>query len=132
MHKRTITYIDFDGNERKEEHYFNLTRAELIEMETSITGGMSTMLQQISDKVDIPQLMKNFKTIILKSYGIKSLDGRSFKKSEEISNDFEYTGAYDVLYSTLVTDAKEAVDFINAILPPRAAGAEAPALTPAT
>lgn len=132
MHKRTITYVDFDGNERKEDHYFNLTRAELIEMETSITGGMSTMLQQISDKVDIPQLMKNFKIIMLKAYGIKSPDGRSFKKSEEISNDFESTGAYDALYTTLVTNAKEAVDFINAIIPPQPANATAPQVTPAT
>lgn len=40
MLEKVITYTDYDGNERKEKFYFNLTKAELTEMELSMREGL--------------------------------------------------------------------------------------------
>lgn len=117
MLKKVIAYTDYNGVERKEEHFFNLNKAEIMEMELSIVGGLTSMINRVVAAQDGPTIMKIFKDLILKSYGIKSPDGIQFEKSEAISRKFEQSGAYDVLFMELVTDAKAAADFINGIVP---------------
>lgn len=117
MLKKTITYTDYNGVERKEDFYFNLTKAELMDMQLTTVGSYTEMVKAIIDTKDIPQLIKLFKEIILKSYGIKSPDGKRFMKSEEISREFAETEAYSILYMELVTDEKAGADFVNNIVP---------------
>ena len=117
MLKKTIKYVDYDGHERSENFYFNMSKAELMEMELGTVGGMQNLIQLIIDKQDIPKIMEAFKTIILKAYGEKSADGRRFIKSEELSTAFSQTEAYSNLYMELVTDAEAAARFINGIVP---------------
>lgn len=117
MLKKTITYTDYNGTERTENHYFNLSKAELTEMELSTTGGFAEMIQNIIDAQDGPAIMKIFKDIILKAYGEKSPDGKRFIKSDELSTEFSQTEAYSELFMELVTDAEKASEFINAIIP---------------
>lgn len=117
MFKKTITYTDFDGNERTEDFYFNLTKAEIIEMEAGTTGGFADKIKRMIDSKDAPTIMSTFKEFILRSYGVKSEDGRYFDKSEEISRRFEHTEAYSVLFTQLCTDAEEAAKFVNGIMP---------------
>ena len=117
MLKKLIKYTDYNGNERQENFYFNLNKAELMEMETEVTGGMRNLLNLIMEKQDIPKIMAAFKTIILKAYGEKSPDGRIFNKSEELSNAFTHTEAYNVLYMELLSDANKAAQFITSLMP---------------
>lgn len=117
MIKKTIKYVDFKGNEREEDFYFNLSKPELMEMELTTKGGMSEYLEKIVKAQSREELIKWFKIIILKSYGEKSEDGRRFIKSEELSTAFSQTGAFEQLYMELVTDEQKAADFINAIIP---------------
>ena len=117
MYKRTIKYTDYNGVEREEDFYFHLNKAEVIEMEASESGGYGEMLKRIVMSHDAPTIMKNFKTFILKSYGVKSPDGKYFDKSEEISRAFEHTEAYSILFTELCTNADKAIEFIGAILP---------------
>lgn len=117
MLKKTIVYTDFNGTERTEDHYFNLTEADLIEMETGVTGGLSEMLNGIINAKDQAALIKFFKDLILKSYGIKSPDGKTHDKSEKISHDFACSGAYPVLFMELATDADAATAFVKGIIP---------------
>lgn len=117
MLKKTIAYTDYDGNERKEDFYFNLTKAELLEMELGISGGMQNFLQRIIDAKDVPELADIFKKIILKSYGVKSPDGKRFVKSDELTTEFTQTEAYSELYMELCTDSDKAAAFMNAIIP---------------
>ena len=124
MLKETITYIDYKDNQRTEDFYFNLTEAEVMEMEMSTSGGYAEMLQRIIDAQDAPSLMKEFKTFIFKAYGEKSPDGKRFIKSEELSLAFSQTEAYAILFKKIVTNAKAAADFINGVMP--AAKNEAP------
>ena len=117
MLKKPITYTDYNGVERTEDFYFNLSKAELMEMELGVTGGMTEMLNKIIAAKDAPSLMKTFKEMIMKSYGIKSDDGKRLVKSEEISTAFTQTEAYSVLFMELITDDKAAADFVNGIIP---------------
>ena len=117
MLKKIITYTDYNGVERTEPFYFNLSKAELMEMELGVTGGMTEMLNKIIDAKDGPSLMKTFKEMIMKSYGVKSDDGKRLIKSEELSIAFTQTEAYSVLFMELITDDKAAADFVNGIIP---------------
>lgn len=117
MLKKTITYNDYNGNERTEDFYFNLNKAELMEMELSISGGLTEMIQKIIATHDAPAIIKIFKELVLKAYGEKSLDGKRFEKSEELSRAFSQTEAYSILFMDLATNAENAAKFINGIVP---------------
>ena len=117
MFKKTIKYTDFDGVERKEDFYFNLTKAELLELQMSMDGGLRSYLERIVKTQSQPELIKMFKEIIMKAYGEKSPDGKRFMKSDEIRMNFECTEAYSELFMELATNSDAAADFINALLP---------------
>ena len=117
MIKKTITYEDYMGNERTEDFYFNLSKAELTEMELGITGGFSAMVEKITKAKDTPAIVKVFKELLLKSIGVKSPDGRRFIKSDQIREEFEQTEAYSQLFMLLATDADAAAEFVNGVLP---------------
>ena len=117
MYKKTIKYVDYDGNEREEDFYFNLNKAELLNMDFSSDGSLEAYINKIVKEQDKKSLIKLFQDIILMSYGEKSLDGKHFKKSKEITDDFVSTEAYSNLYIELATNSKAAADFVNGIIP---------------
>lgn len=117
MIKETITYTDYNGVERTEDFYFNLTKAELMEMEMSETGGLSETIQKIINAKDVPAIVGIFKDLVLRAYGEKSPDGRRFIKSDELRKSFEQTEAYSELFMKLATDADKASEFMNGIVP---------------
>ena len=117
MLTKTITYKDFNGAERTEDFLFNLTKAELIEIEMSTTGGLVEMVNRIVAAQDAPAIIKVFKDLILKAYGVKSPDGRGFIKNDELRAEFESTEAYSELFLELATNAEAASEFVNGIMP---------------
>lgn len=117
MLKKTMTYVDYNGVERTEDFYFNLTKAELMEMELGISGGMAEMLQKIVASQDAPEIIRIFKDLVLKAYGVKSPDGKRFIKNAELRAEFEQTNAYSDLFMELATDATAASNFVNGIMP---------------
>lgn len=138
MLKRTFKYTDYNGKEREEEYRFNLSKAELLEMELSASGGMEAMLRQLVKTEDNKQIMAIFKEIILKSVGEVSPDGRRFIKNQEIRESFEQSEAFSELFVELATDADAAANFLKGIVPAELAAnmkeaeaeADTPALTP--
>ena len=121
MLKKNIKYTDYNGVERNEEFLFNLSKAELMEMEMSTQGGLAGMIQKVVDTQDAPAIIKVFKDIILKAYGEKSADGKRFIKVSEtgapLSIGFSQTEAYSQLFMELATDAESAANFIKGIIP---------------
>ena len=117
MLKKTIKYTDYDGNEREEDLYFNLNKAEVTEMELSKQGGLSEYIKRIVAAQDAPSLVELFKELICKSYGEKSLDGKRFVKSKELTEEFTQTEAYAELFVELASNAEEATKFVNGIMP---------------
>ena len=117
MLKKTIKYTDYNGVERTEDFYFNLNKAEIMEMQLTTVGGLDAYLKKIISAQDMPTLMRIFKDLVLKSYGVKSDDGRRFIKNEKLREEFEQTEAYSILYMELSTDADAAAAFVNGIIP---------------
>lgn len=123
MLKKNIKYVDYDGNDRAEDFYFNLNKAEVIELQLGTVGGLTKTLEKIVQEKDTSRIIEYFKTIILNAYGEKSADGRRFIKSQELRDAFEQTEAYSELFMELASDAKMAAEFINGVLPKEAADA---------
>lgn len=121
MISKTIKYTDYNGIEREEKFLFNLTKAELMEMELGTTGGMVEMIQKIIDTQDGPAIIKIFKDLVLKAYGEKSADGKRFIKINDagvpLSIGFSQTEAYSQLFMELATDAEAAANFVKGIVP---------------
>lgn len=117
MLKKTITYTDYDGNERVEDFYFNLTKAEIAEFEHSESGGLSKILKKIVAENDNKRLVSLFKDLILRAYGEKSNDGKRFIKNQELRDAFSQTEAYSELFMELAGDAEAAAAFVNGITP---------------
>ena len=117
MYTRTIKYTDYNGVEREEKFSFNLTKAEIMEMEMSEVGGLTETINRIVAAQDAPQLIKLFKDLILRAYGEKSADGKRFIKNDEIKEAFSQTEAYSILFMELAQDADKASEFVNGIIP---------------
>ena len=123
MLKKSISYTDYNGNSRTEDFYFNLTQAEVTEMEVSVDGGLVEMIKRIVAAQDGRQIIATFKDIILRAYGEKSPDGKRFIKSPELRDAFAQTEAYSQLFMELATDADAAAAFVNGITPAKAVSA---------
>lgn len=117
MIKKTITYTDYNGNERTEEFYFNLTKADITKMELSVKGGLAEMIKRIVDAQDTPAIIDVFEDLIKRAYGVKTPDGRGFVKRPEDLEAFMATEAYSQLFMELATDADAASKFVNGIVP---------------
>ena len=121
MLKKTITYNDYEGHERTEEYHFNLDEGEIMEMELSVSGGFSKMVEKIISEERHPELFQIFKELVLKAYGEKSGDGKYFLKEDEnghlLARKFMQTKAYSKLMMELTNDAKAASEFINGVMP---------------
>ena len=121
MLKKTITYTDYNGIERTEDFYFNLSKAEIMEMELSTAGGLAETIQKVVNTQDAPAIIKIFKDLVLSAYGEKSPDGRRFMKEDatgyKLYKNFEQTEAYVILFTELATNAEAAAAFVNGIVP---------------
>lgn len=121
MLKKAVTYTDYNGLERTEDFYFNLTRSELMELEASMDGGMHAYMESIVNSKDANKMMQFFKNIIRWSYGEKSPDGKRFKKMDKVKYDiadsFIESAAYQVIFDELLTKEGEIEKFMKGIIP---------------
>ena len=117
MFNKTVTYEDYKGNTRTEDFYFNLNKAELVELELSTKGGLTVMMDRIIAAQDNATLFKIFKDLVSKSYGVLSDDGRKFVKNQEVLDDFMQTEAYSIIFSELATNEEAAAEFFNNVIP---------------
>lgn len=117
MLKKTITCKNFNGVETTEDYWFNLTESEILEMQLGTAGGLDESIKQIVAGMDLPSMVKFFKDFVLKSYGVKSPDGKRFIKNDEIREAFSQTNAYNKLFMELAFDDVAAAEFINGVIP---------------
>jgi hypothetical protein len=115
--KKSITFEDFNDQTVTEDHYFHLSKADLVELEVSHQGGLGGWIEKIVASQDGKALIEEFKKLILWSYGKKSDDGRRFIKTEELREEFVSSPAYESLFMELVTDSDKAAEFVNNIVP---------------
>lgn len=117
MYVKKMKYIDFNGEERTEECCFNLTKAEMIDLEMTRRGGLAGMVQRITEEKDSVEIYKIFKDLVIRSYGVKSEDGRRFYKSKERTEDFLASQMYSDLIEELFTEPDAASEFVKRIVP---------------
>lgn len=117
MLRKTIKFEDFEGNEVEKAFYFNLSKAEILEMELGSKDGLSNYLKAIVDADDTKAILETFKKIILASVGRKSEDGHRFIKDDQAVNDLIQTNAYSELFLELAGDADAAIEFITEVMP---------------
>lgn len=125
MVKKSITYTDYNGEKQTDECYFNLSKAELLEMEMSEKGGFENFVKALIEEKDNKKIYELFKNLILMSYGQKSADGRSFIKKKMVDgqmiylkDEFEQTEAFTELMMELISGGDEAMaKFINSLIP---------------
>lgn len=117
MLKKTVTYVDFDGETRTETHYFNLTKRDLLKLQSEYPGGMHKLLMKIIAENDNKRIFEYMEDIVQRSYGEKSADGRSHIKNQKVLDAFIHTEAYSQLIVELATNADAATEFINGIIP---------------
>lgn len=118
MLTKKITYTDYNGEERTETFYFNISKAELTKLQFMHPGGYSEYLERIIASKDIAQLMQAFDDLVDLSYGEKSEDGKRFIKSAELTKAFKETEAYSEMFTELLSNAEAAQQFATGILPP--------------
>jgi len=114
---KKVSYVDYNGNKREEELYFNLSKAEIAEMELSHAGGLSEKIKRIVATQDGKEIINLFKDLIVRSYGVPSDDGRRFIKNETLREEFVQTEAYSELFMELASNADSASAFVNGIIP---------------
>jgi hypothetical protein len=116
--KKTITYKGVDGKtEFTEDFYFHLSKAELVELETSRPGGLSEWVKRIVATEDVTEIVPEFKKLLLLTYGKRSDDGRRFIKTQQLRDEFASTEAFSELFIELCSDADKAAQFVNGIMP---------------
>lgn len=117
MFVKKIKYTDYNGTEREEKFYFHLNKAELMKMQFSVKGGFEAHLKRLLETQNEPEIMKIFEDFVDKTYGVKSPDGKSFIKDEQILNEFKQTEAYSEFFMELMSSQKAQLDFIKGIMP---------------
>lgn len=115
MFKVTEEYIDYRGNEKKEDFYFHLNKAELMDMEMSTIGGFTQWVQDLIDANDLPTIKDIFKKVLHASYGKRTVNGGFVKRAEDLE-EFISSEAYSQIFMRLITDADYAVKFMNGLI----------------
>lgn len=117
MLKKTITYTDYNGLERTEDYYFNISRSELAVMNYNENGGFTERLQSMLNAKNSKAIIDVVQSLIEMSYGIKSQDGRRFIKGKEVFDEFKQSPAYSIFLMDLLTNSDSAEEFVKGILP---------------
>ena len=117
MYKKTITYTDYDGNERTEDFYFNISKAEITQIQFKTPGGFTGKIDRVIKAREVSELIQLFEEFIDLAYGVKTPDGKRFIKNQETLDAFRQSEAYSELYMELATNTDSAIAFINGIMP---------------
>ena len=116
MIKPTVTYKDSDDHIVTEDLWFNLKKAEVLELDKKYGGNLTNYLRRWAERKDNVKLAVFFKDFILRSYGVKSEDGKRFVKSDELSRDFYQSYAFDAMFDAVLKDVETAKAFVDGVM----------------
>lgn len=117
MVSRDITFTDYDGTSVTKKFWFNLTVADVQEIDMEFPGGLNSVIKDLTTDPNIVKILKAFKTIILKAYGVRTPDKKFYKDDIE-TKAFAASDAYSQLFIGFMTDKKaDILDFIAAMFP---------------
>lgn len=117
MLKKTIEFENLEGEKITEECYFHLNKSEIVELELSYPEGYTGHLEKVIQENNRSEIVKVFKDLIKRSYGVRSDDGKSFIKDEEVTKRFMYSDAYSELFLEIISDPEKNDAFVTGIMP---------------
>lgn len=117
MITREVTYIDYNGDEQTEKYYFDLTVPEMLELSFSSAGDIQSTLERLSNSRKVGEIFNIIQTLIFKSVGVKSDDGKRFVKNEDVLNDFKQSRGYESFLMKMMQDTDYASKFIEQLIP---------------
>lgn len=112
MIKIPITYVGFDNKEITKDFWFNLTKAEIAELQCEFPGYFEGYIERLKHDADVADVVAVFKALILKSYGKRTKENK-FVKSKEYSEEFAASDAYSELFIKFLDDEN---DFVSKFL----------------
>ncbi len=119
MIKKSITFTDFDGNVKTEEHWFHIPAHKIVLLEYSRKGGLTSIIPDLikaAEDGDAKELLDIFTEIIRTSYGIRT-DDAHFEQPEEEVRKFLASQAWDALWMELATNVNSVTNFLIGIMP---------------
>lgn len=124
MFATTVNYTDFDGHERKETLYFNITEQQMRDLYQDDPDFSEKALTNAMETRDNNEFLRIMKKLILASYGEKSEDGKVHKKNKEIRENFECSAAFEQLMDDIMykADEKYLKGFFTQIFPSKFSG----------
>jgi hypothetical protein len=122
MFKDSVTYTDFNDESHTEVLWFNITKTDilgklaLVDRAEAIEKNLRGPQRELTtpEKQEILDVVKEFMQL---AYGKKSADGRHFRKSPEIWEDFRWSAAYDAYLLSLFMDENKSFVFITSVMP---------------
>lgn len=120
MFSITKTYTDYNEVEKTETFWFNLNKAELMQLALGPKGGLEGVIEEITRTTDTGRVLDLIKEILLMSYGRKTPDGRFAKTDDDghkYALEFEQTAAFDEIYVDLFNDVDSLIAFVNGVVP---------------
>ena len=117
MFSKEFEYTGYDGKPKKDTYWFNLSEAELYEIDLSSIRGFTGEMNKLLKEERTKEIVDAFKNIILGAVGTVSADGRKFLKSEEIREDFYRSKAYSQLFVELVSSGAKLAEFLKGAIP---------------
>lgn len=121
MIKKTLTFKNFRNEEEVEDYYFNMSEGELTKMQVAAidqkTESFSDKLDKISKGLQGKELVEVIDDLVLRSYGVKSTDGKRFVKNADLLEEFTSSGAYSVLITELFSLEGSLTEFVNGVVP---------------
>lgn len=116
MIKETMTYKDFNGEERTDDFYFHLNTLEWLRMDKKY-GGIREFIRKAVKDSDEYAILNMLEDLVKSSYGEKSMDGARFIKNEDLVEKFTQTEAYSDMLIGFFTDTQKGIDFFNRLVP---------------
>lgn len=118
MLAKPITYKDpFSGENVTETFYFNITTAEMLDIEARYNGSIMSAIKRVLNSRNLESIIEIFKYLIGKAYGERPLNTNKFVKSKEATDAFLSSDAYSELMFELLEDKEAASEFFTHVFP---------------
>lgn len=122
MIKKTISYHDFEGDERTDDFYFSLNEVQFARINRMFPGGLQEYTEKIAKDKNADEMFRVIDILVSEAYGERQ--GNNFVKvtpsGQKLSDFFTNTEAYDNLLMELVKDDRALINFLAGCLPSNA------------
>lgn len=123
MIKRDVTFTDFDGAKHTETFYFHISKSNLTDHMVRLKPKFEEAQQRLDGEKkelsieDVYLILDLIKDITRLSYGVRSEDGKRFRQTDEVWQDFRDSAAYDALLTGFMEEPATAMEFMQAVMP---------------